>query len=92
MDKTSFYAYLSSFEGLDEYPAIKHSTLTNSIRPELFLNGEPEVLLAIIIFTLNIITLRGRDESYFLDLLIREILISAYSKNKHKIKPKSFSR
>ena len=46
---------------LDEYPANKHYAFTNSSRPGIFLDGEYDVLLANIIFTVDIITIIGRD-------------------------------
>ena len=46
--------------------------------------------MANIIFTPDIIAIKGRDLRYLLDLTVQEVPISPYFKNKGKIKPISF--
>ena len=82
MAKSSFYVYVNSQECLDEYPENRHNCFTNSLRRGLLLDEEYEVSLGNIIFTPDIISIRGRDLRYFMILTVREVPIStAYKPN-----------
>ena len=66
-----------------------HNFFTNSLGPGLLLDGEYEVSLAKIIFTPDIIAIKGPIFLYFMVLSVREIPISPSFKMKD-LKPISF--